>query len=467
VLLNSKIGRAPWAKWIALLAILMGVGALIEVVQSLNEQRAQTRQEAVQEVVTSSAGPQTLSPLWIERRCTQSWDVVTRTAKGAKLVTRESQDLVSRHAAASASLIGDVALQERTRGPFAVKVYTWRGQVKSVFAPLPEPNTRAEWINPKTVCEAAAVMTVSDARGLQSTKLVASSAGQSQALALAQGTWAPNALAGFHAPLDAKQLAAGLSLDLSLELAGAQGLSFVAAAKQTDVQIKSNWPHPAFLGKFLPRERAVQADGFAAKWSVGELASQSAAQLENMQNPCEQQPRPDCIESAFLVNFIDPVDHHALNERAVKYGMLFVVLTFIAVGLLEVLRGLRVHPIQYGLVGAALASFFLLLVALSEHVDFARAYAASSTACVLLLAMYAGSILHSWKRGLGFGAGIGLLYGGLFALLHMEHGTLLVGAVLVFLVLATVMITTRRVDWYGWTALSGQRGQPEGMDAQK
>jgi inner membrane protein len=121
---------------------------------------------------------------------------------------------------------------------------------------------------------------------------------------------------------------------------------------------------------------------------------------------------------------------------------------------------LRVHPIQYGLVGAALASFFLLLVALSEHVDFAMAYAISSAACVLLLTMYAGSILHSWKRGLGFGSGIGLLYGGLFALLHMEHGTLLVGAVLVFLVLATVMLATRRVDWYGWTSLGNRQDAP-------
>ena len=145
---------------------------------------------------------------------------------------------------------------------------------------------------------------------------------------------------------------------------------------------------------------------------------------------------------------MDPSDTFALSDKATKYGMLFIGLTFLAVGLFEFMKSLRVHPIQYLLVGAAMSMFFLLLVSLSEHMPFEQAYAAASAACVLLLTYYASHMLGRWTRGLPFGLGIATLYGMLFVLLRMEQTALLVGAVALFAVLAVIMLLTRRIDWY-------------------
>ena len=189
--------------------------------------------------------------------------------------------------------------------------------------------------------------------------------------------------------------------------------------------------------------------------------------------------------------FVDPVNPYTLADRATKYGLLFIALTFVAVGLFELmgngphappLRGslppegaafsswggpatkrLRVHPVQYLLVGAALCSFFLLLVSLSEHLPFGWSYLAAATACVLLLGYYASHMLGGLTRGLPLGLGIALLYGLLYVLLQLEQTALAVGSVALFLVLTAVMVLTRKVNWYGLTP--AQRSTPPAMPA--
>jgi inner membrane protein len=148
------------------------------------------------------------------------------------------------------------------------------------------------------------------------------------------------------------------------------------------------------------------------------------------------------------VRFVQPVDAYSQSERAVKYGFLFVFLTFVAFFLYEVLRRMAIHPIQYALCGAAVALFFLLLVSLSEHLPFLAAYLVASVACVGLVAFYVGHVLRSAKRGIVFGGLLGILYGFLYVILQSEDYALLLGALLLFVALAIVMIMTRRVDWY-------------------
>ena len=126
-------------------------------------------------------------------------------------------------------------------------------------------------------------------------------------------------------------------------------------------------------------------------------------------------------------------------------------------------KRLRVHPVQYLLVGAALCSFFLLLVSLSEHLAFGWSYLAAATACVLLLGYYASHMLGGLARGLPLGLGIALLYGLLYVLLQLEQTALAVGSVALFLVLTAVMVLTRKVNWYGLTP--AQRSTPPAMPA--
>ena len=127
-------------------------------------------------------------------------------------------------------------------------------------------------------------------------------------------------------------------------------------------------------------------------------------------------------------------------------------------GLTELLTGRRVHPVQYLFVGLALSLFFLLLLSLSEHLPFALAYLAAAGAAAVVLTHYAAAMLGGWLRGLAFGAGIALLYGALYVLLSREQTALVIGAVLLFTVLAVVMTLTRKLDWYGLGAASQTQG---------
>jgi inner membrane protein len=151
---------------------------------------------------------------------------------------------------------------------------------------------------------------------------------------------------------------------------------------------------------------------------------------------------------AVAVSLVDPVNIYSQADRASKYGILFVVLTFVGFFMFELIKQLRIHPIQYGLVGLALAIFFLLLVALSEHIDFGIAYLIASTACIGLLGYYVSHVLRSWMRGLGFALMISLLYAVLYGLLISEDNAMVMGAGLLFLILAAIMVVTRRIDWY-------------------
>jgi inner membrane protein len=126
----------------------------------------------------------------------------------------------------------------------------------------------------------------------------------------------------------------------------------------------------------------------------------------------------------------------------------------------ELIKQLPIHPIQYGLVGLALAIFFLLLVSLSEHIDFAIAYLVASVACIGLIGFYLVAVLRSVGRGLGFAAMLATLYAALYGLLVSEDNALVLGAGLLFLVLAAIMVVTRRVDWY---QLAGSRPAPRDL----
>ena len=155
---------------------------------------------------------------------------------------------------------------------------------------------------------------------------------------------------------------------------------------------------------------------------------------------------------------MQPVDVYQQSERSIKYAELFIVLTFVVLILFELLRKLRVHPIQYTLVGMALLMFYLLLISLSEHILFSYAYSAGALACTGLLTLYFSSILHSRKLGLILGAGISALYGVLYVILKAEENALLMGSLLLFAALAGLMLVTRHFDWY---ALTGQGSLPD------
>lgn len=246
-------------------------------------------------------------------------------------------------------------------------------------------------------------------------------------------------------PLDGKgETLLDYAFDLSLQ--GTGQLHVLPVGRSTRVSMAANWPHPSFIGNYLPASRKVDAAGFSARWQTSFFSTN----LEDALGQCVSNASCEDFRSrAFGVSFVDPVDQYLKSERAIKYALLFIALTFAGFFLFEVLRNLSVHPIQYALVGAALALFYLLLLSLSEHLGFGLAYLLSAGACVVLIGFYLSHVLRSLGRALGFALGLAVLYGMLYGLLSAEDYALLMGALLLFGLLGVFMVLTRRLDWYG------------------
>jgi len=233
---------------------------------------------------------------------------------------------------------------------------------------------------------------------------------------------------------------------IALTLLGTERLDIVPVGATTSVALASAWPHPSFTGRILPDAGTrVSGEGFAAQWRTSHFATN----LSQLHQRCVQSRQCEAFSQHSLgVSFIQPVDLYQAVERSVKYGFLFIGLTFAAFFLFEILKRLAIHPIQYALVGIALAVFFLLLISLSEHLGFAPAYAIAAAACVALVGYYVGHVLHSFRRGAGFAVLLSSLYALLYVLLRAQDHALLAGSVFVFTALAAAMVATRRVDWY-------------------
>jgi inner membrane protein len=240
----------------------------------------------------------------------------------------------------------------------------------------------------------------------------------------------------------------------ALDLRGTQSFSLAPVGDATRIAVRGNWPHPSFHGQFLPETREVTASGFSAVWATTRLATNMLHQL-NATLRGEQ-----ALNTLLGVRFVDPADAYAQTDRAIKYGLLFIGLTFAAFFLFEVLKRLAIHPFQYGLTGAALVLFYLLLLSLSEHIAFGIAYAIATAGCVLLLGYYLVYVLGSLARGIGFGALLAAVFGILYVLISLEDHALLAGSVTLFGCLALVMVLTRKVDWYQLgDAVSTRRGK--------
>jgi inner membrane protein len=228
-----------------------------------------------------------------------------------------------------------------------------------------------------------------------------------------------------------------------LALSGGGSLSFLPLGDETTVRIASAWPGPSFTGAFLPSERTVSAGGFTAAWKVPSMA-----------RPYPQAWRGAEVEpevlyaSSFGASLMAPVDVYQKVTRSLKYGALFLLLPFLVFFLFEVLGGLRVHPLQYLLVGFAECLFYLLALSLAEHLPFAAAYAAAAGAATLMVTFYACAVLRSWRRGALLAPALASAYGFLYATLQSEDYALLIGSVGLFAILGLVMLLTRKVDWY-------------------
>lgn len=245
--------------------------------------------------------------------------------------------------------------------------------------------------------------------------------------------------------LDPEVRQSSFSFSINLDLSGTDKLQYLPLADSTSVFVKSAWASPSFIGGHLPESRAISDGGFEANWRISSLGRELPSRWTS--NSYEYQQTE---HSSFGVGLFVPVGTYQLTDRATKYAVLFIGLTFVGYFLFEVIGRLHLHPLQYLLVGLANTLFYLLLLSFAEHIGFGWAYLVSAVASTGLIAGYSASILRGRRRASLIVVMLMCLYGFLYLTLKAESLALLAGALGLWVSLGLVMYLTRRIDWHRW-----------------
>ena len=452
-----KIGsdRTPGFK--LFLAIVVGFVLTIPLVSVylLAYDRESQSREASRSITAGWGGPQTMTGpvLVIPYKATttetilQNGQSVTRTNEVTRELTLAPEII---------ELSTDMKPEVRKRSIYEAVVYDTQASGKARFAFPPDLNRTGVQPAQMDLSRAELRFGLSDARGLGPNPHVSIGG---RPLRLQPGGGSTGRGRGFFAWVDATSLPSQpLVVDFAYGFRGNASLSLAPNAGDTYWAVKSSWPHPSFVGGFLPGSRTVTDKGFEASYRVGNLALGRSLVSTSDVGASAASPSPergDYGETASAgddsqvaqIDLIQLVDLYSQVNRAIKYGFLFIGFTFLALLMFDVIAGVRVSPVEYLLMGAALVLFFVLLLAFAEVIGFTPAYIVASGSVAGLNTAYSAAVLASWRRAAFIGALLIGLYAVLYILLSLEAFSLLIGSLLLFAALAGVMYATRRIDW--------------------
>ena len=408
-------------------------------VRELINERADYRSEVVDAIEQSTSGSQKLAGPLIAIPITET---LTRMENQKEVNYQRSW--VYYWLPESLAVAGKQTVESRRVGIYSGQVWHNALQIKASFDPLRLAALRKTNI---VLGQPRLVVSVGDARGIGA---IHAPEINGNVLSVEPGLGISGDGAGIHMPMpalaeDNKPLEIAFSLDLN----GTGEFSLVPLGRNSELQLTSNWPHPGFLGSFLPTQREVSAAGYRAHWQSSWFANDMGSYFkDDMEIPWSRLP-------AFSADVMSLADQYQLTDRATKYAILLIGLTFMAFFVFESLTRRPLHPMQYLLVGLSLVLFYLVLLALSEHIGFTAAWLAASLSGAVMNGIYLQAVLRGWRNSLLFVAALLLLDGVMWFLLHSEDSALLLGTGVLALALSVLMFLTRRVDWY---ALSLPKG---------
>ena len=408
-------------------------------VRELINERADYRSEVVDAIEQSTSGSQKLAGPLIAIPITET---LTRMENQKEVNYQRSWEYY--WLPESLAVTGKQTVESRRVGIYSGQVWHNALQIKGSFDPLRLAALRKTNI---VLGQPRLVVSVGDARGIGA---IHAPEVNGNVLSVEPGLGISGDGAGIHMPMpalaeDNKPLEIAFSLDLN----GTGEFSLVPLGRNSELQLTSNWPHPGFLGSFLPTQREVSAAGYRAHWQSSWFANDMGSYFkDDMEIPWSRLP-------AFSADVMSLADQYQLTDRATKYAILLIGLTFMAFFVFESLTRRPLHPMQYLLVGLSLVLFYLVLLALSEHIGFTAAWLAASLSGAVMNGIYLQAVLRGWRNSLLFVAALLLLDGVMWFLLHSEDSALLLGTGVLALALSVLMFLTRRVDWY---ALSLPKG---------
>ena len=177
----------------------------------------------------------------------------------------------------------------------------------------------------------------------------------------------------------------------------------------------------------LPSEREVTDAGFSARWSVSEIN------------------RGDPDDTSFGVNMLQGVTQYQQTTRSAKYGILVILLVFIAGLAVELVGKKKIDLVQYLVIGLSLVLFYALVLSFSEFMRFPVAYGLAALMTVAALFGYFRGILRD-KTAWLLTALVAVAYVLSYILLQMETYALLAGTLLLFVLLVGIMYLTTNLN---------------------
>ncbi|MBB6327349.1 inner membrane protein [Algoriphagus iocasae] len=331
---------------------------------------------------------------------------------------------------------GDLQAESLHRGIFNVVVYRGDLDLKADFSSiaLEKLDITAEQV---LWDQATFLISVSDLRGIGENpdlKL------NNVSLVSEPFTDTQSNLRGLQFPASLDPVSKDFTISGKIKLKGSKEFHIVPLGKTTSLKLSGNWPNPSFQGDFLPEDRVLNDEGFESTWKVLHFNRPFGQEFINT--------LPNFLESSFGLSLKMPVDQYQQSIRTSKYAILIIVLSFLALFLMETFTKRRIHPLQYTLVGFALVLYYTLLIALSEQFGFSLAYLISSFATVGLLAFYSKSLFYQFKTTAIFTGILSAFYLFIFVIIKQQDYALLIGSIGLFVALALTMFISRKIDWY-------------------
>jgi inner membrane protein len=223
--------------------------------------------------------------------------------------------------------------------------------------------------------------------------------------------------------------------DISIAIQGGKFVRVLPVGQDTHVRIASDWGSPSFQGAFLPLSSSITDTSFEAEWDVSYLSRNIPLFWTD--------ERGEISDALFGVDFYRQIDTYSLNTRAVKYAIIFLIIPFLTLFLLEIFVKTRIHLVPYILSGMGNVIFYLLLLSLSEQMAFFPAYLIAALSVTVMLTLYSHTLVPSWNKSFYMGFAVTVSYVLLYAVLNAESYALLIGSIGVFVIVALVMFLTR------------------------
>ncbi len=385
-------------------------------IQSLARERERNRSEVAEELSKSWAGEQRIAgPVLFYTK-----KIETKEYKKTKQFNR-LPDLLT--------VTANINTFTRHKGIYKIPVYIANISYDATFK-FDKDETFIKNLTDKTVLLG---LKISDLKGLKSNMVINVNGKQ---YPLQKDPDRPDILSARIPVADS------MHISFQFSLKGIDEFGIQAAGSDTRVDMSSNWTSPSFSGSFLPEHYTITDSGFTATWRVYEL-NRSLPKFFNY--------GLDRVfdKDIMTVRFVSPVNVYRQTHRAIKYSFIVIALTFMVFFFIEQMNKVKIHPVQYLLIGLAMVAFYSLLLALSEQLSFNLSYWIATFMTISLIAVYFGFIQKSRKLGITVFAGLLILYGFIYVLLNLETYALLAGSLGMFVIIAVLMYLSLKIKWYG------------------